>query len=141
MHGHRSLSRKVLVAFPEESLHGFSVGGMRPYSQIIPRNDQMSAPSLKGFATGEWDVINFKEMYPKLELLKMWDQAKLDRNHWWHHLSPDKFQEADNAFGQWEGKLYDLILYLLDNEIHHRGQGYVYLRVLGIEPPFIWDRG
>ncbi|WP_367868755.1 DinB family protein [Pedobacter sp. WC2423] len=28
----------------------------------------------------------------------------------------------------------------MDNEIHHRGQGYVYLRSLGIEPPFFWDR-
>ncbi|RYD85889.1 MAG: damage-inducible protein DinB, partial [Sphingobacteriales bacterium] len=32
------------------------------------------------------------------------------------------------------------ILYFIDNEIHHRGQGYVYLRALGIEPPFFWER-
>ena len=30
---------------------------------------------------------------------------------------------------------------LVDNEIHHRGQGYVYLRELGIEPPPFWERG
>ena len=30
--------------------------------------------------------------------------------------------------------------YFVDNEIHHRGQGYVYLRALGIEPPAFWDR-
>jgi uncharacterized damage-inducible protein DinB len=28
----------------------------------------------------------------------------------------------------------------IDNEIHHRGQGYVYLRALGIEPPGFYDR-
>jgi uncharacterized damage-inducible protein DinB len=27
------------------------------------------------------------------------------------------------------------------NEIHHRGQGYVYLRALGIEPPRFYERG
>ncbi|MGZ5248500.1 MAG: DinB family protein [Flavitalea sp.] len=32
------------------------------------------------------------------------------------------------------------MFYFIDNEIHHRGQGYVYLRSLGIEPPFFWDR-
>jgi uncharacterized damage-inducible protein DinB len=26
------------------------------------------------------------------------------------------------------------------NEIHHRGQGYVYLRTLGIEPPPFYER-
>lgn len=34
---------------------------------------------------------------------------------------------------------YATLLYMLDNEIHHRGQGYVYLRLLGLEPPF-WER-
>jgi uncharacterized damage-inducible protein DinB len=24
--------------------------------------------------------------------------------------------------------------------VHHRGQGYVYLRALGIEPPPFWER-
>jgi uncharacterized damage-inducible protein DinB len=33
-----------------------------------------------------------------------------------------------------------MILYAIDNEIHHRGQAYVYLRVLGIEPPAFFDR-
>lgn len=28
-----------------------------------------------------------------------------------------------------------------DNEIHHRGPGYVDLRSLGIEPPRFWERG
>ena len=32
------------------------------------------------------------------------------------------------------------ILCAIDNEIHHRGQGYVYLRALGIEPPAFYDR-
>jgi uncharacterized damage-inducible protein DinB len=36
--------------------------------------------------------------------------------------------------------VYDLFFYLIDNEIHHRGQGYVYLRALDIEPPFFPDR-
>jgi uncharacterized damage-inducible protein DinB len=33
-----------------------------------------------------------------------------------------------------------LFAFSIDNEIHHRGQGYVYLRALGIEPPGFYDR-
>ncbi|MFD1732208.1 DinB family protein [Deinococcus malanensis] len=28
----------------------------------------------------------------------------------------------------------------MENEIHHRGQGFVYLRLLGIEPPAFYER-
>ena len=47
----------------------------------------------------------------------------------------------DTAFGEYEGVLHGVLLYWIDNEIHHRGQGYVYLRSLGIEPPAFYDRG
>jgi uncharacterized damage-inducible protein DinB len=40
----------------------------------------------------------------------------------------------------WAGKVHWILLYIIDNEIHHRGQGYVYLRSLGIEPPHFWER-
>jgi uncharacterized damage-inducible protein DinB len=29
---------------------------------------------------------------------------------------------------------------VIDNEVHHRAQGYVYLRALGLEPPHFWER-
>jgi hypothetical protein len=33
-----------------------------------------------------------------------------------------------------------LLLYVIDNEVHHRAQGFVYLRALGVEPPPFYDR-
>ena len=36
--------------------------------------------------------------------------------------------------------VWALVMYAVDNEIHHRGQGMVYLRALGIEPPAFPDR-
>ena len=58
----------------------------------------------------------------------------------WPQIPPSRFTEIDKAFGQWEGPVGALFLYLIDNEIHHRGQGSVYLRSLGIEPPAFYDR-
>jgi uncharacterized damage-inducible protein DinB len=29
---------------------------------------------------------------------------------------------------------------VIDNEIHHRGQAYVYLRALGLDVPPFWER-
>ena len=58
----------------------------------------------------------------------------------WRGIPPRRFQEVDKAFGKWEGPVYSLVLYVIDNEIHHRGQATVYLRALGIEPPYFFDR-
>ena len=55
-------------------------------------------------------------------------------------LSYIDFNENFNLFGQYEFPVIQNILYFIDNEVHHRGQGYVYLRALGIEPPFFWER-
>jgi hypothetical protein len=55
-------------------------------------------------------------------------------------IPPHRFAAVDKAFGQWEASNFNTILCAIDNEIHHRGQGYVYLRALGIEPPAFYDR-
>jgi uncharacterized damage-inducible protein DinB len=47
---------------------------------------------------------------------------------------------VDTAFGQYKGPGYWMIFYAIDNETHHRGQGYVYLRSLGVEPPQFYAR-
>jgi uncharacterized damage-inducible protein DinB len=58
----------------------------------------------------------------------------------WQRIPEQRFQDIVLAFGQYRGDCHGIILYFIDNEIHHRGQGTVYLRSLGIEPPAFWNR-
>ena len=76
----------------------------------------------------------------KKELLALWDETTEKINELWPQIPPHRFQEVDLAFGVYKAPLRFVIFYWIDNEIHHRGQGYVYLRSLGIEPPAFWDR-
>lgn len=55
-------------------------------------------------------------------------------------MPPQRLQETHTAFGQRTGTATRLLLYIIDNEVHHCGQGYVYLRELGIEPPPFYER-
>ena len=55
-------------------------------------------------------------------------------------IAPGRFQESDKAFGEYDGPVYEFLNYFVGNEVHHRGQGNVYLRALGIEPPGFYDR-
>jgi len=145
--GHRNLTRLVIEAFPEDKLFSYSVGGMRPFAEMAIEMIGMAVPGLNGIITGKWEDAyelphHSAKTKPatKKELLQVWDEETAKINALWPQIPAQRFQENDLAFGRWEGPVYFFILYWIDNEIHHRAQGYVYLRTLGIEPPHFWER-
>jgi uncharacterized damage-inducible protein DinB len=138
--GHRALTRRVIDAFPEDKLFSFSIGGMRTFGQLASEMVNMAVPMARGVATGNWEAFSSREITSKAELLSLWDESTEQLNALWKQLPPERFQEHMTAFGQYPGKVYDLLLYVIDNEIHHRGQGYVYLRALAIAPPPFYER-
>lgn len=138
--GHRRLTRRVIEAFPEKELFNFSLGGMRPFATLAKEMIGMAVPGLTGIVTRKWPAFAEAKADTKEELLKLWDDATAHINKYWPEIPEGRFQEIDVAFGQWKGAIYWTLLYFIDNEIHHRGQGYVYLRALGIEPPPFWER-
>jgi uncharacterized damage-inducible protein DinB len=138
--GHRGLTRRLIQAFPEEHLFSFSVGGMRPFGELGGELLAMAAPMVRGVANGEWAAYEPARPTTRQELLEQWDRSTEDMNRDWATIPPERFAERTTAFGQYEGPVWSLLMYVVDNEIHHRGQGYVYLRALGIEPPPFWER-
>lgn len=146
--GHRRLTRRVIEAFPDDKLFSYSVGGMRPFAEMVLEFIGMADPGIDGVVTGEWKSVADlshhgagKKPSTKADLLDRWDEVTIKLDQEWPKIPVQRFREHDTAFGMWEGTIYGFILYWIDNEIHHRGQGYVYLRSLGIEPPPFWERG
>jgi uncharacterized damage-inducible protein DinB len=138
--GHRRLTRRVIEAFPDDQLFTFSVGSMRPFGVLATELLNMAAPTVSGVASTNWSDLARVEPKSREELLRLWDESTEQMNTLWPQIPATRFHEIMKAFGQWEGRVNDLILYVVDNEIHHRAQGYVYLRALGIEPPAFWER-
>jgi len=140
--GHRRLTRRVIDAFPEDKLFSFSVGGMRPFSELAWEFIRMAVPIAEGVATGKWQEFDMSKasVTTKSDLLRVWDEQTRRLDEVFPQIPQHRFTEVDKAFDQWEGRGIDTIQYAIDNEIHHRGQGYVYLRALGIEPPAFWER-
>ncbi|SHN18023.1 Uncharacterized damage-inducible protein DinB (forms a four-helix bundle) [Cyclobacterium lianum] len=140
--GHRKLTRRVIEAFPADQLFTFSLGGMRSFGEMVKELIAIAGPGVKGLATGEWKELdeNLDLGDSREKLLEMWDETTQEIDHWFPEIPLDKYQETVIAFGQYEDKTYCTLLYFIDNEIHHRGQAYVYLRALGIAPPDFWER-
>jgi len=138
--GHRALTRRVIEAFPDDKFTTYSIGGMRPFSLMSVELLRMAAPTVHGVLTGDWKEGVKAEALPKADVLRLWDESTMELDATWPKIPVARFQETVKAFGQWESRVNDLVLYLVDNEVHHRAQGYVYLRSLGIEPPHFWER-
>lgn len=138
--GQRSLTRRVIEAFSEEDLFNFTIGGMRPFSQMCAELIAIAVPALLSFTTGKTEKFDEMPSFKtKEELLKQWDEDTIRINELFNQLSDAQFQQNYVLFGTYDLKIYQHLFYFIDNEIHHRGQAYVYLRALGIEPPYFWE--
>lgn len=139
--GHRRLTRRMLEAFPEEHFFTYSVGGMRPIAAMAMEFINMTGMGVTGVATRNWQTIDKREMpATKQAILDLWDDNTELINEYWPQITEERFQETDKAFGMYEGIVFSLMLYIIDNEIHHRGEMYVYFRSLGLEPVPFYER-
>jgi uncharacterized damage-inducible protein DinB len=139
--GHRTLTRKTIEQFPEEALFTFSIGGMRPFADLVKEVISIAVPGLEGILQSKQDPYNHDlPLHTKAALLERWDADTPLIREYMGQLDEARLQETFTLFGQFEGTVQNHLWYLLDNEIHHRAQGFVYLRSLGITPPFFWER-
>lgn len=140
--GHRNLTRRVIEAFPEKELFEFSIGGMRSFAGLAMELLGIGAPALKEIVSAQQGILDEHVDHgnKKENILKLWDQATEEIDILFNQIPIERFHESIVLFGQYPGTVWSSIFYFIDNEIHHRGQGYVYLRALGIEPPHFWDR-
>ncbi|MCM4162950.1 MULTISPECIES: DinB family protein [unclassified Arenibacter] len=140
--GHRALTRRTIEAFPEEAFFNHTIGGMRTFAEMVMELLGIAGPGIKEIATGNTAPLNehLEHGNKKEVLLELWDKATEEINTFWPQIKEEQFQKKIKIFGQYEGTVISSIFYFIDNEIHHRGQGYVYLRSLGIEPPAFYER-
>ncbi|MBU2947771.1 DinB family protein [Zobellia uliginosa] len=140
--GHRALTRKLIEKFPEKDFFEYSIGGMRTFAEMIQELLSIGGPGTKEIVTGVTTVQNEHIAHgnSKQKVLELWDKETKEINENWSKINISRFHEEIKSFGLYEGTVQSAILYFIDNEIHHRGQGYVYLRSLNIEPPMFWDR-
>ena len=139
--GHRRLTRRTIEVFPDDTAFAtFSVGEMRPFAKIVNEFFSMSVPTLVGVVSGEWTMGKNAPPTSRAEALERWD-ADTDRiNSLWPGIPGGRLQETEVTFSGYKTRVNDLLFYVIDNEVHHRGQVYVYLRALGVVPPQFPDR-
>ena len=135
----RALTRNVMEAFPEKDLFEFSVANLRPFSAMVEEFLMITNYIFTETLHEKHTPFYTEGQFPttKTEVLALWDKVTEIIDREWKEVG-DYTQsitiyKMTFTFAQW-------ILYAIENESHPRGQGYTYLRALGIEPPFFWAR-
>ena len=140
--GHRNLTRRTIEAFPEKEFFSHSIGGMRTFAEMVMELLGIAGPGLQEIVSGKSEPLDEHVDHgnSKAKILAFWDETTEQINGAWPQISAERFQENITLFGMYEGSVWSSIFYFVDNEIHHRGQGFVYLRSLGVEPPAFYER-
>lgn len=138
--GHRRLTIRTLQAFPEDQLLGYRVEPMRTFAEMAGEILALERYTLHGIISGNWAWQTPAPLASKQALVSAFELQGQESPGLFGKLSSERLEavEKDSFGARWANR--DRLLYMLDNEIHHRAQGYVYLRLLGIEPPAFWER-
>lgn len=140
--GHRRLTRRTIETFPEEHLYTFTPAApMRSFGTMMNEVVGMVQPTLHGMLEGVWTTtLAYGDLADKRALLHAHDETDTLLGDTWPQIPAERFTAVEVAYFPEAAPLVSLILYLIDNEVHHRAQGFVYLRQLGIEPPVFYKR-
>src|ERR1700724_3656031 len=90
--GHRKLTRRTIEAFPEDKLFQFSVGGMRPFSEMAWEFIRMAVPIVEGVSTGNWEEFKAEKPTSKSELLRLWDKQTTELNEKFPKIPSHRFR-------------------------------------------------
>lgn len=141
----RRLTVRAAQAFPPDRLLSFSPGQpLRPFGAMIEEIARMELAYMRGLAEERW-AYDQEDPAPPTDAagaIALLEGSRAYSRRVWPELAPVTLFTArqDPFFFGASLRPYDWLVYCLENEIHHRGQGYVYLRALGVEPPHFWER-
>src|SRR5689334_8827629 len=100
--GHRGLTRRVIEAFPEDKLFGYSVGGMRSFGVMAVEIMDLSQYGIDGLITGKWEsgeALNHATenvaVVTKEEILQRWDVITAQINEYWPQISIEHLLEVE----------------------------------------------
>lgn len=139
--GHRTLTRRVIEAFPEDQLFTYSIGGMRSFGEQAWEIHGVAAYNVQGLTTDDWSWNPPPGTPPhdRAALLAAWDALTPGLGAALLAADPAWFVTPQAMAWAHMSPLAS-VQYAIDNEIHHRAQGYVSLRALGITPPAFHER-
>jgi uncharacterized damage-inducible protein DinB len=132
----RKLTLRLFDTFPEDSLSYRPVETVKTVAEQFDHILIVELYTRIGIITGEWSLAPFSG---ERDISRANLRNKLYNEHrktlgMLRLLPEGRFMRTyETPFGELTGEV--AVMEAIDEEIHHRGNLYTYLRMLGIEPP------
>jgi uncharacterized damage-inducible protein DinB len=142
----RRLTLKVARAFPGDALFSATpVPTMRPFAEMLLEIASLEHFLIHGLTAADWAWGPEQATKPGTpdELFARLQGTREHTRRVWPSISGSLLlavHPAPPRFGGPSAPPLDWFQYALENEVHHRAQGYSYLRHLQIEPPAFYER-
>lgn len=139
------ITMRAVAAIPKDQLDGRPVRDMRTPKELVVHLYTMLRYIAEGAKQGE--IASYEE-HERTAVGRIKTSEDLLRyaSECWNAAdgAVRKFSDADCAAmvkTPWNVSFpgFVCINIIYDEHIHHRGQLYAYLRVMGVEPPFMWS--
>jgi uncharacterized damage-inducible protein DinB len=136
---------RAIHRIPADKLDACPVPGLKSVKELVMHFYEyppaLTAAVLKG-KLEQTDLPGGKDKVKTVADLEKWCRARFDEGDANVRKVTDAQVQAmvPTFFGPTMPG-FALIGVIYDEHLHHRGQFYAYLRLLGVEPPFIWGFG
>jgi uncharacterized damage-inducible protein DinB len=143
--GNRRLTLRTARAFPADRLWTFSPAApLRTFGQLLDEISRLDLAYVRGLVEDRW-AYDPQDPPPASDAegaIRLLEQSTAYVAAGWDRISEETLlaKRHDPFFFGDDHRPLDWLVYCIENEIHHRGQGYVYLRELGVEPPHFYER-
>ncbi len=141
----QSVTQKAVAKIPEEKLHWRPTPEVRSLKELVAHlyaQERVMAQGAKRGTIEEADYVRegerMKDLKTVQDLLSYGREVHQEAMEIAGSLTEEDMQKMVKCFF---GDLmpFHLFTSAYDEHWHHRGQLFVYLRLLGIEPPFLYD--
>jgi len=135
----REVTLDTARLFPGGNLNPKPVPGMRSAGQILAHILDTEIAVAMAIGTGVWRFGQGPHRLSRLETFERWSAATRRRTlEYLANLDDDRLWQPAEAPDGAPLSVFLLFQTIAENEIHHRGQLFVYLRLLGLEPPWLY---
>ena len=119
----------------DEILHGIPVSDGKPFGEIVYHMLRSLEFYTRGIAEGIWEPVAYKfDGFTTIDTVKsLWQGVNTRAKTRLALISLSDLSREEDEFNR-PATIGEILLEMLEHDIHHRGQLTVYRRLLGMEP-------
>jgi uncharacterized damage-inducible protein DinB len=132
------VTRRLVDQFPDDQIDYRPTPEVRSVQELVAHVYGYLTEAVNTVAAGKQTQEPERRFESKADLLKWMDSQVEAAFDTFHKLTDEQISAEIECWGE-KFRGYQILDFVMQEHLHHRGQLTVYLRLLGIKPVFVYD--